>query len=107
MAVAFVLQVVENLWILLRSGHAQVIEGLEGDDPWGDGGTKVLAEEWAEGDIFPLLDVTCGPVVEQDQAKDVVLRLGRRDPFAERVRSQGGGTGRRREAGCRWVGSGP
>ena len=41
-----------------------------------------------EGRI-PTFDVAGRPVVEQDQAKDVVLRLGRRDAFAEWLAVEG------------------
>ena len=84
-----VLRVVENLGILLWARETEVIEGFEGDDPRGDGGAEVLAEEGAEGDVFPLLDVAGGPIVEEDQAKDVILRLGRRDALAERFAVEG------------------
>ena len=89
MAVAFVLQVIQNLWILLWACDAKVIEGFEGHDPRGDGGSEVFAEEGAEGDVFPLLDVAGGPVVEKNQAKDVVLRLGRCDSLAKRFAVEG------------------
>ena len=85
MAVPFVLQVIQNLGVLLRSGYAQVVQCFQGHDPRGNGGAEVLAEEWAEGDVFPLLDVAGGPIVEEDQAKDVVLCLSRRDALAERL----------------------
>lgn len=85
MAVAFVPEVVEDGGVLGGAGDAKVIEGFEGDNPRRDGRAEVLAEERAEGDVFPLLDVAGGPVVEQDQAKDVILRLGRRDALAHRL----------------------
>ena len=88
-AVAFALQVVKNLGVLLWASDAKVIKGFEGDDPGGDGRTKILAEEGSEGDVFPLLDVAGRPVVEQDQAKDVVISLGRRDALAERFAVEG------------------
>jgi len=88
-AVAFVLQVIENLGVLLWARDAKVVKGFEGDDPRGDGGAEVLAEEGAEGDVFPLLDVAGGPVVEEHKAKNVVLRLGCRDPLAERFAVEG------------------
>ena len=89
MAVPFVLQVIENLGVLLWASNAKVIEGFEGDDPRGDGGAKVLAEEGAEGNVLPLLDVAGGPIVEEHQAKNVVLRLGRRDALAKRFAVEG------------------
>ena len=66
-----------------------MIKRFKGDDPWRDGRAEILAEEGAEGNVFPLLDVAGGPVVEQDQAKDVVLRLGRRDALAKRFAVEG------------------
>lgn len=85
MAVSVVLQVIEDRWVLGRAGDAQVIEGFEGDNPRGDGRAKVFAEKGAEGDVFPLLDVAGGPIVEEHKAKDVILRLGRRDALAHRL----------------------
>ena len=89
MAVAFVLQVVENVGVLGGAGHAQSIEGLEGHDPRGDGGAEVLSEEGAKGDVFPLLDVARGPVVEEHEPEDVIFRFGRRDALAERLAVEG------------------
>ena len=83
MAVAFVREIVEDGGVLGGAGDAKVIEGLEGDDPGGNGGAEVLAEEGAEGDVLPLLDVAGGPIVEEHKAKDVLLRLGRRDALAQ------------------------
>ena len=89
MAVSLVLQVIQNLGVLMRSGHTQLVQGFEGDDPRGDGGAEVFAEEGAEGNVFPLLDVAGGPIVEEHKPKDVVLRLGRRDALAHRLAVEG------------------
>jgi hypothetical protein len=51
------LEVGQDGWVLLGAGGAEGFEGFEGDDPWTDGGAEVFAEEWAEGDVFPGLDV--------------------------------------------------
>ena len=83
MAVTVVLQVIEDGGVLLRAGNAQVIQGLESDDPRGDGGAEVFAEEGPQGNVFPLLDVACGPIVEEHEAEDVILRLGCCDALAE------------------------
>jgi hypothetical protein len=40
-------------WVLHGKGH----QGVHGDNPGGDAGAKVLAEEGAEGHVLPLLDV--------------------------------------------------
>ena len=85
MAFSFVGEVIEDGGVLLGASDAKVIEGFEGDDPGRDGGAKVLAEEGAEGDVFPLLDVAGGPIVEEHEAEDVVLRLGRRDALSHRL----------------------
>ena len=85
MAVTVILQVLEDGGVLLGTGDAQVIKGLEGNDPRGDGGAEVFAEEGAQGNVFPLLDVAGGPIVEEHKAKDVILRLGRRDALAHRL----------------------
>ena len=52
-------------------------------DPGGDGGGEVFGEEGAEGLVLPRLDVACGPVVEQADAKDVVCGFGDWDRGAE------------------------
>ena len=115
MAVAFVLQVIENLGVLLWAGDAKVIEGFKGDDPWRNRGSEVLAEKGAEWDIFPLLDVAGGPIIEEDQTKNVILRLGRRDALAERFALEGDKghfelevkeAGRTENGRCFWVGPG-
>ena len=85
MAVPLVLQVVEDLGVLFWASDAKVIEGFEGDDPRRDGGAEVLAEEGAEGDVFPLLDVAGRPVVEQHHPKDVFLGIVGADRAAQFV----------------------
>src|SRR3546814_13243022 len=35
------------------------------DDPWRNGGEEILGEKRSQWLIFPGLDITCGPVVEQ------------------------------------------
>lgn len=52
---------------------AEGFEGVEGDDPGGDGGVKAFSEEWSEWDVFPFLNVAGAPVVEEDHAEDVIL----------------------------------
>ena len=69
---------------MLWARNAKVFKGFEGDNQ-GDGGAEVLAEEGAKRDVFPFLDVSGGPIIEDDQAKDVVLRLGRSDALTERL----------------------
>lgn len=58
-------------------------EGVEGDEPRGDGGGEGLAEEGAEGLVFPPLDVAGGPVVDEDEPKDVVFGGFDGDSFGE------------------------
>jgi hypothetical protein len=43
--------------VLQRRGDARLDEGVEGDDPRGDGGGEGFAEERTEGLVFPGLDV--------------------------------------------------
>ena len=106
MTVSLVLQVILDLGVLLWASDTKVIERFEGDNPRRDGGTKVLAEKGSEGDILPLLNVACRLIVEENQSKNVVLRLGRRDALAKRFTVEGDkghfesksrdGTGRKR-----------
>ena len=51
------------------------LESLHGDHPRRDGGSQVLGSKRSERNIFPLLDVSCGPVVHQDHSEDVLVRV--------------------------------
>ena len=51
------------------------LESLHGDHPRRDGGSQVLGSKRSERNIFPLLDVPCGPVVHQDHSEDVLVRV--------------------------------
>ena len=54
---------------------AEGLKGVEGDDPGGDGGCEGLCKEGSKGHVLPLLDVTCGPVVEERESEDNLLCL--------------------------------
>src|SRR3546814_4809518 len=45
------------------------------DDPWRNGGEEILGEKRSQWLIFPGLDITCGPVVEQAKHGNTIGRL--------------------------------
>lgn len=55
----------------LRWRDAKWIQCLEGDDPRGDCCCKIFTSERAAG--FVLLEVSCGPIVQQDKPKNMIL----------------------------------
>ncbi|CAM5670466.1 hypothetical protein SFUMM280S_02366 [Streptomyces fumanus] len=67
----------------LRGRDPRVLQGVQRSDPRGDGGGEGLAEERAEGDVLPRLDVPRGPVVEQAEAEHVLAPVGERHRPAE------------------------
>ena len=75
--------------VLDRSRHAVRRQSVQRNNPRTHAGTKILAQERAERHVFPFLDVARGPIVEQRQAKDEIIRLGRADRFAQRLSTVG------------------
>mmetsp|Transcript_5796 Transcript_5796/g.18243 ORF Transcript_5796/g.18243 Transcript_5796/m.18243 type:complete len:430 (-) Transcript_5796:18-1307(-) len=81
-----VAQVRQRLRLGLRgAGDAEGLKGEGRDDPRRDGRAEVLAQERAERDVLPLLDVARTPVIEGREAEDLLVRLGDRDRLAELV----------------------
>ena len=89
MALSLVSEVRQNRRVLVRSRNAIRRQSVQRDDPRAHAGTKTLAQERAERHVFPFLDVARGPIVEQRQAEDEVIRLGRADRFAQRLSTVG------------------
>ena len=59
-----------------RLGTPTRVQRVGRDDPRRDGGEEALGVEGAEGRHLVLLHVARGPVVQQDEAEDVVGRGG-------------------------------
>jgi hypothetical protein len=78
-------QVGKRLGVLRRRRHEAVLEQGERCDPSPDGGREGLAEERPERLVLPRLDVTRAPVVDQEDAEDVVAKRGRGYRLAERA----------------------
>ena len=62
-----------------RGRHPRLVQRVQRGDPRRDRRGEGLAEERAEGDVLPGLDVPRRPVVEQAQPEDVVAEVGQRD----------------------------
>ena len=56
-----------------------MLQRHERGDPRRYRGRERLAQEWSERDVLPGLDVASGPVVEQDDAKDMRGKVAERD----------------------------
>ena len=67
-------------------GDAAVLEQRERRHPRRDRGGEALAEERAERDVLPGLEVARAPVVDEHDAEDVVGEGACRDRLAERAR---------------------
>src|SRR4051812_21819733 len=73
-----------TLWTsecLRTIGH----ERFHGDDPWRDGRSETLGEEWSERLVLPRLNVARRPIVNETEAEDVLLGLVDRNALAEFV----------------------
>ncbi len=62
----------------LRRRHPRLVQGVQRRDPRRHRRGERLAEERAEGDVLPCLDVARGPVVEQAQPEDVLAEVAQR-----------------------------
>ena len=89
MALSLVSEVRQNRRILVRSRHAIRRQSVQRDDPRAHAGPKILSQKRAERNVLPFLDVTRGPIIEQRQAEDEVIRLGGADRLAHRLSTVG------------------
>ena len=78
-AVGLALQIGEHGRVLPGQVDLGRRERLERHDPGRDAGRERLAEERSERDVLPGLDVARAPVVEDDDAEEVVARLAHGD----------------------------
>ena len=95
----------ERFGILLRRRHEPVLEQRQRRDPGPDRRRERLAEERPERLVLPRLDVTRAPVVDEDDAEDVVPERRRASPARRascRLRRRS-----RARARCRAACSGP
>src|SRR4051812_32469757 len=60
-------------------------ERFHGDDPWRDGRSETLGEEWSERLGPPSFNVAREPIVNETEAEDVLLGLVDRNALAEFV----------------------
>src|ERR671924_108276 len=81
--VAFGPEVRKRLGVLRGPGDPGVLERVERGDPGGDRGRERLAQERAERLVFPGLDVARAPVVDEDDAEDMLAERGRADRLTE------------------------
>ena len=72
---------------LVRAVASEGFESEGGDDPGGDGRGEVLAEEGAERNVLPLLEIAGGPVVEESVTEDVLVSVSGLDGLTEGVTS--------------------
>ncbi len=63
--------------------HPRLLQGVQRGDPRRHRRGEGLAEEGAEGDVLPGLDVARRPVVEQAQSEDVLAEVAERHRAAE------------------------
>ena len=80
-------QVVERLGLLRLPGDPVGLEIVERRHPGADRGRERLPQERAERLVLPGLDVASAPVVDEDDAEDVLERAVDRDGLARRARS--------------------
>lgn len=69
------LQIWQEFGLVFDSSGSERLQCVRHDDPCADAGAEVLRVERAEWYHFPSLYVPCRPVVHQDQAEDILLRL--------------------------------
>ncbi len=81
-----VVQVGEEFVGALGRGDPGVLQRVQRGDPRRHRRGEGLAEERAEGDVLPGLDVACRPVVEEAQAEHVLAEVGERHRRAHRRR---------------------
>ncbi len=67
----------------LAWGDPCLSERFQRHYPGGDGGRERFTEEGPQGNVFPRLDVTGTPVVDQNHAEDVVGEVRRGDGMAQ------------------------
>ena len=59
--------------VLDRSRRFEWFQCLECNDPRWNWSSPVLSGKWAEGNWFPFLNVSCAPIVDENEAKHVIL----------------------------------
>lgn len=84
--VVLLLEVGQNLLVVLDAFGFKGLKGIHQNDPGADAAAKVLGVERAQRDVLPGLDVSCRPVVQHDQAEQVVFCLGDGDRLAQLIR---------------------
>lgn len=83
--VALVQQVRQWLRVAIRAcrlGAAERLQRFSRDHPRRDGGNEAFGQERPQGLVFPSLDITRRPVVEQAQAGYVLGSIANRDRLA-------------------------
>src|SRR5687768_8479745 len=69
-------QVRQHMRKLLWSFSTKRLQRIHRNNPWRDGGGKVLGEKRTQRHVLPLLNIACGPVIEQNKSCDIVFGLG-------------------------------
>jgi len=69
----FFAQVFQRRGFLHRSFFAERRKRAHGDHPGGNAGRKVFGVEGTQWLVFPFLNITGRPVINQDHAEDVVI----------------------------------
>ena len=85
--VACRIQVRQRLRVAFRAhkGRAEWRQGFHGHDPGRDGAGEIFGQERTQRLVFPGLQIARRPVVEQHQAKRVVLCLVHDNGLAKRI----------------------
>ena len=78
-------QVGQRNWLLLLQLDFTSLESLHRYDPGRDGRLSVLGSEGTQGHVFPNLEISETPVVQQHEAKDTVPSLVHFDRFTQLV----------------------
>lgn len=69
--VVFLLQVFERGWLLVWEWDLAAFKGFKSDDPWGNCWNSVFGSEGAQRNVFPSLEVSETPVIQQHKSKDM------------------------------------
>ena len=81
--VTFKFKIIQNLRILRRRHGSEWLQSLQRHNPGRNRTAEIFCQKWSKRYIFPTLDVARAPVVEEDDAEEVVGGLVDTDALAE------------------------
>ena len=79
------MQIGQGLRILLRAFNPERLQRQKRHHPGRDGCGEVLSQEGSERLILPALDISGAPVIDKNQAEDMVGRRFDRNRLAQRT----------------------